>query len=99
MKYDPARHIVPARPVKADEKPRNLTAREGAVQLAAELDDWWHSRGFLHVHHWIESKRIPTQGTHNMTWCVRSNLVGGMPPAIPGAPTKWAGPIKREISR
>lgn len=90
--YNPQRDIISSKGVSADAPQRDLCGREGALQLAAELDEWWHARGYPQVRHWIESRRIPTQGTHNMTWCVRSNLINGVPPPKTGerAP-KWVG--------
>ena len=56
-KYRPDRDRVPAVPRERGEG-RDLTTRDGAIDFARELDDWWHSRGFVAVRHWIEAQRI-----------------------------------------
>jgi hypothetical protein len=50
--YRPDRDIVAS--VSAPCASRNLTTRDGAEALAAELDAWWHSRGHPSVKHWAE---------------------------------------------
>ena len=85
VSYRPDRDVVVAEP--SNPKPPNLCSREGAEQLARDLDAWWHSRGCTTVKHWTEkatlkkdrsAKNSPTEG-----WVVRSNLIGGMPPPDP----------------
>jgi hypothetical protein len=61
--------------------------------LARELDHWWHSRGYTQVKHWVELTHVAKLrrhrsdiiGTDSLVWCVRSNLVNGLPPSK-GAP-------------
>lgn len=70
----------------SEASPRNLTSYEGARELACELDDWWHSRGYTRVTHWVvEAKSSVRRGSNGPTtiWCVRSNLIGGLPPETP----------------
>lgn len=71
--YQPARDVVPVVPARSN---RELTTKDGATALAAELDAWWHSRGFPQVSHFVV--RVNDSG-----WGVRSNLVGGVPPRAP----------------
>jgi hypothetical protein len=84
--YHPARDIIPA--VQPPRATRELCTESGATQLAADLDAWWHSRGYTSVRHWPEwlafarttGKRSDQLGRSSGTWIVRSNLVNGMPP-------------------
>ena len=86
LAYRPDRDSVPS--VSAPRASRNLTTRDGAEALAAELDDWWHSRGCLSVKHWAEwigFARLPGKRLGNIekssgTWVVKSNLHNGLPP-------------------
>lgn len=87
--YDPARDVAAP---KACGTARELNSKTGAAQLAAELNHWWHSRGYPEVQHWIESFRaashrragridtIETDHDDRRLWCVKSNLVNGLPP-------------------
>lgn len=65
---------------------RDLSSERGATALARELDAWWHTRGFPQVHHWIERAADFTEaksGDRNgvpCVWCVKSNLINGLPP-------------------
>lgn len=80
----------PPEPMRRGE--RDLTTMTGAELLAQELDEWWHSRGYPQVKHRVESLRVSKLRAHGKTsistrldkqtsiWCVRSNLVGGLPP-------------------
>ena len=80
--YDPRRHVTPAS--AAPPEARNLTSYEGASELALELDDWWHSRGYPQVRHTVVTvkqrvvERDDDHGAH--VFCVRSNLVRVLPP-------------------
>jgi hypothetical protein len=65
---------------------RDLTTQAGAETLAAELNAWWHRRGYTNVQHWAEwlafaRKRGDQLGRSSGTWVVRSNLINGMPHA------------------
>ena len=82
--YNPIRHTI--RPLPSRET-RDLLTAQGAAALAAELDAWWHGRGFPTVkHHIIRLRRVPLKTTHVTDdtdpglWAVRSNLVAGLPP-------------------
>jgi hypothetical protein len=66
---------------------RDLISREGAEMLARELNDFWRQRGHTEVQHWIEPLRAGnwhSTGTGEAKqapiWCVRGNLVRGLPP-------------------
>jgi hypothetical protein len=68
--------------------------REGAEALAANLDAYWHKRGFPQVRQWVERQPWadgppPRCVSAAGLWIVRSNLVRGMPPAMP-KPTRGA---------
>jgi hypothetical protein len=84
--YRPDRDSVPS--VSAPRTSRNLTSRDGAEQLAAELNEWWSSRGYPSVKHWAEwigFARLPGKRSGNPekssgTWIVKSNLHNGLPP-------------------
>ena len=84
--YRPDRDSVPS--VSAPRTSRNLTSRDGAEQLAAELNEWWSSRGYPSVKHWAEwigFARLPGKRLGNIekssgTWVVKSNLHNGLPP-------------------
>jgi hypothetical protein len=86
MIYRPTRDV--ALPVPALHATRDLITREGATELAAELDLWWHSRGFYTVRHTVEwiafdrssGKRSDQLGRSSGAWIVKSNLVNGLPP-------------------
>jgi hypothetical protein len=77
--FDPARSIV--RPWKQDTK-RDVLDRDGAEQLAHELDAFWHEQGYPHARHWVEETTVPRVGD---VITIRSNLVNGIPPSKPGA--------------
>jgi hypothetical protein len=83
--YNPRTDKTRVRPLPDDQEPRTLTSRAGAERLARELTEWWHARGFPQVVHWVESSRgsRSSDTSHSTTWCVRSNLVNGLPPSIP----------------
>ena len=80
--YRPERDVVGSVGAKLG---RDLCSEAGARWLAVQLDGWWHERGFWQVAHWAE----PAQGNRRYTeerrrlWCVRSNLVDGLPPLLP----------------
>jgi hypothetical protein len=66
---------------------RDLISREGAEILAYELSAYWHQRGHTEVKHWIVPLRAGnwhSTGTGEAKqapiWCVRGNLIGGLPP-------------------
>jgi hypothetical protein len=63
---------------------RDLISREGAEILAYELNAYWRQRGYTEAQHWIEPLRAGNwHGTgtkQTPIWCVRSNLIGGLPP-------------------
>jgi hypothetical protein len=56
----------------------------GAHVLAEKIKRYWHELGALHVTTWVVAGR--KEETDNpgdkpvSTWCVRSNLVNGLPP-------------------
>lgn len=68
---------------------RELMTQEGATELAAELDEWWEKAGYTTARHWIEkahprrkaNTRTSDQWVGEGIWVVRSNLIGGLPPA------------------
>jgi hypothetical protein len=76
---------------------RELSTREGAEQLARQLNEYWRGAGYPLAEHWIESRRVAALRKKNMRvplgqlpgdesatlWCVRSNLVNGLPPTKP----------------
>jgi hypothetical protein len=84
--YRPDRDSVPSG--SAPRACRNLTSRDGAELLAAELDAWWHDRGYPNARHTVEwiglgrhaGKRRGHIERATGAWVVRSNLVNGMPP-------------------
>ena len=51
-----------------------------AFKFAAELDEWWHKKGYPTVRHTVEP--INVRGRGNIC-IVRSNLVRGLPPRAP----------------
>lgn len=64
----------------------NLT-QDGARELAARLDAYWHARGATHVKHRVEPKQLTTRDAQKLwgnsraaIYVVRSNLVNGSPP-------------------
>ena len=68
-------------PVSAAEPEYEGTLREpltevGALQLASRLTKYWVKAGHPQVKFY--PKRFDNAG-----WCVRSNLVGGLPPKVP----------------
>lgn len=56
----------------------DLLSPSGASAIAAAVEAYWHSRGHVQVR--AERYEIPSGGG----WGVRSNLVGGLPPAPVG---------------
>jgi hypothetical protein len=71
----------------ANQVERDLATRAGAEMLARELDHWWHTRGYTQVKHWVELTHVAKEyqlrsddGPDSRLWCVRSNLVNGLPP-------------------
>jgi hypothetical protein len=50
--------------------------REGAIQLANEITAYWHDRG----HNQVEVQVIPLIDPRGSYWCIRSNLLRGLPP-------------------
>ena len=73
-RYNPTRNTCPSTPATQE---IDWMSREGAQQLAHDLDHWWHSRGFTTVHHAVVPKQVNRVGS---VWLVRSNLVNGLPP-------------------
>ncbi len=55
--------------------PNYLTDKGAAASLAANINDYWHQRGFEHVSAWIEPMR--SKGAD--MWSIRSNLINGLP--------------------
>lgn len=78
MTYNPARQITPYLVYKGGPGSRDTLARSGAHELAAEIQAWWHKRGFPQVRVWVE--QVFGKECARETWGVRSNLVGGLPP-------------------
>jgi len=91
MSYDPATEIIPSQGSTGE---RDVCSREGAQLLAQRLDDWWHTRGFTQVQHWVERSagrsrshrkkaELPPPSIKDEpegVWVVRSNLINGLPP-------------------
>jgi hypothetical protein len=80
--YRPERDVEVAR--YSDRVERDLATQAGAQMLAHELDHWWHTRGYTQVKHWVELTHIAQPRRHrsdDLVWCVRSNLVNGLPPS------------------
>jgi hypothetical protein len=86
-RYRPERDLIPV--VPASDGGRDLTTQDGATELAAALDAWWHERGFPSVHHTVEwapfarspgANRRDQLGRASGTWIVSSNLRNGLPP-------------------
>jgi hypothetical protein len=75
--YRPARDLVPI--VPSGPEPRDAISEHGANRVARELDAWWHARGFSQVQHWVVIANAKT----GHLWCVRTNLVNGLPPRAP----------------
>ena len=73
--YNPTRDRIPSK--AAPMQKRNLFTPDGAQELAYELDEWWHSRGFPQVRHWVEKARVSARKEIAV---VCSNLVNGVPP-------------------
>lgn len=73
---------------------RDLISKEGAETLARELTEYWHKQGFSQVQHWVRPMRTgnyrqvlaPEERGNDGIWCVRGNLVRGLPPKPGGAP-------------
>ena len=68
---------------------RDLISQEGAETLARELNDYWRQRGYAEAQHWIEPMRAGNWHRTGETrqapiWCVRSNLIRGLPPKADG---------------
>jgi hypothetical protein len=61
----------------------DYNTRRGAEAVAAAVRAYWTERGCFSVQTWIESGPFKgSEYTHPYTlWCVRSNLVNGLPPA------------------
>ena len=58
----------------------------GAQFLAEKIKAYWHEQGCLNVRTWIvTSKNLAAEDNPGdkpvSTWCVRSNLVNGLPPS------------------
>jgi hypothetical protein len=60
----------------------DYTCRQGAEAIAAEVRSYWTSQGYLGVQTWVEGKHRKHGGAshRDIVWCVRSNLVNGLPP-------------------
>jgi hypothetical protein len=46
--------------------------------LAAEIEEFWHERGYPQAHAWVEAGPVIHKTTH--IYSVRTNLVNGLPP-------------------
>ena len=60
----------------------DYASRRGAEAIAAAVRAYWTQRGHMVVHTWVEGNRFKgSEHTHPcVLWCVRSNLVNGLPP-------------------
>ena len=67
-------------------EPGDYNCRKGAEAIAAAVRGYWTSQGFTQVQTWVElkSKRKceTTSERGDPVWCVRSNLVNGLPPGV-----------------
>jgi hypothetical protein len=57
---------------------RDVSTRIGAEELAAEIEELWHQRGYPQVRAWVEAKPVFSQ--FGAVYTVRTNLIGGLPP-------------------
>jgi hypothetical protein len=64
----------------------NLT-QDGARELAARLDAFWHRQGATHVKHTVHPHQLDERDAHKLwgtsraaIYTVRSNLKNGLPP-------------------
>lgn len=53
--------------------------RENA-DLAERIEKFWHARGYLKVKVWVERERQGEDAVALGKYCVRSNLINGVPP-------------------
>lgn len=60
----------------------DYTCRRGAEAIAAAVRAYWAERGCFSVQTWVEGKhhRNGIRSHPCVLWCVRSNLVNGLPP-------------------
>jgi hypothetical protein len=85
--YDPQHDIIAGETIKSG---RDLFTRTVATAQAAELNTWWHLRGYPTVEHWVEQVPLaryirPSKARRKGgVWVVRSNLVSGLPPKPAG---------------
>jgi hypothetical protein len=56
---------------------QDLCTRSGADAIVRHLTDYWTTRGYSGIR--VEKYELP--GTTGGSWGVRSNMVGGVPPA------------------
>jgi hypothetical protein len=80
LHYNPRRDLITP---KAGGTERDLSTRHGAHQHAAELNEWWHKRGYPQVHHQaVQRTNQHGHGTNEPTWMITSNLINGLPPKV-----------------
>jgi hypothetical protein len=71
---------LPRRPPKAAIGQRDHSTRANALALAAQLNAWWHARGYPQARFWLDPVPIRTTPRAALVWVVRNNLVNGLPP-------------------
>jgi hypothetical protein len=74
--YRPDRHTTPVHP--PSQLTRELCSHKGAERLAAEIEEWWHRRGYPQVKAWVDGTAFVSDKGNVYT--VRTNLIRGMPP-------------------
>jgi hypothetical protein len=61
----------------------DLLTYAGAEELRQRLDEYWRERGYNGVRHWIVTARVRSdkeEHHHHLYYCIRSNLIAGLPP-------------------
>ena len=76
--YNPRRHCVSPKPAVG----RKLESHDGAMQLAADIEQFWADRGFSQVKCTVERNPNHNKRGHAPTWFVISNLHNGLPPKV-----------------
>ena len=78
LHYNPRRHFVSPKPAVG----RELGSRDGAMNLAADIEKFWADRGFSHVKCTVERNPNHNKSGHEPTWFVTTNLHNGLPPKV-----------------
>jgi hypothetical protein len=65
-------------------EPGDYNCRKGAEAIAAAVRAYWTAQGHTQVQTWVIPKTKKLNGEaseqRDVVWCVRSNLVNGLPP-------------------